>query len=164
MKAPNRFANTFRRWGYLQANLDPLKRLTPFAHPELDELRDAEADRWRSIYCGSIGARFMHMPHPDRCRFIAERMEAAPPVPDRGRILRRLAEVELFEKFLHARYVGTKRYSLEGAAALVTLLDVVLSTGAELGAELALIGMSHRGRLSVIPRPASHNISSWRWR
>jgi 2-oxoglutarate dehydrogenase E1 component len=94
----------------------------------------------------------MHMPDRDRCLFIASRMEAAPPSEDRRRILRRLAEVELFEKFLHARYVGTKRYSLEGAASLVTLLDAVLSAGAEQGAQSVLIGMSHRGRLSVMTR------------
>ena len=70
-------ADTFRRWGYLQAELDPLGRLAPFAHAELDVLRDPESDRWRAIYCGSIGARFMHIPYPDRCRFIAERMEEA---------------------------------------------------------------------------------------
>ncbi len=149
---PDHLADAFRRWGYLQADLDSLGRLAPIVHPELEGLRDAEADRWRSIYCGSIGARFMHIPHPDRCRFVAERMEAEARAPDRGRILRRLAEVELFEKFLHTRYVGTKRYSLEGAAALVTLLDEVLQTGAGQGAELALIGMSHRGRLSVMTR------------
>lgn len=145
-------ADAFRRWGYLQADLDPLGRLAPFAHPDLDTLRDAEAEPLRSFYCGSIGAQFMHMPYADRCRFIAERMEVEPPAPDRHRILRRLAEVELFERFIHARYVGAKRYSLEGSASLVTLLDIVLESGAEQGAELALIGMSHRGRLSVMTR------------
>jgi 2-oxoglutarate dehydrogenase E1 component len=145
-------AEAFRRWGYLQADLDPLQRLVPSAHPELDDRRDAEADRWRAIYCGSIGARFMHMPYADRCAFIAERMEAEPPEPDRSLILRRLAEVELFERFLHGKYVGTKRYSLEGSASLVTVLDALLQGGAELGGEIALIGMSHRGRLSIMTR------------
>jgi len=148
----DRIADTFRRWGYLQAQLDPLGRLTPFAHSELEALRDPDAARWRAIYCGAIGARFMHIPYPDRCRFIAERMEAEPAAPDRSRLLGRLAEVELFEKFLHARYVGTKRYSLEGAAALVTVFDAVLDAGAEDGATLSLIGMSHRGRLSIMTR------------
>ena len=148
----DRHADSFRRWGYLQADLDPLGRLVPFAHPELDVPRDAEVDRWRSIYCGSIGAQFMHSPYSDRCRFIAERMERGAPAPDRRRILRRLAEVELFERFLHTRYVGTKRYSLEGAASVVTALDALLEAGAGHGAQLALIGMSHRGRLSVMTR------------
>ena len=148
----DRHADAFRRWGYLQAALDPLGRLVPMAHPELDERGGAEAARWRSVYCGSIGAQFMHIPHPDRCRFIAEQMEGAPPATDGKRVLRRIAEVELFEKFLHARYVGTKRYSLEGAAALVTVFDSMLEAGAEAGVELVLIGMSHRGRLSIMTR------------
>jgi len=148
----DRLAEAFRRWGYLHAELDPLGRLIPFPHPDLEESRDADANRWRSVYCGSIGAQFMHMPYPDRCRFIAERMEAEPQAPDRRRILRRIAEIELFERFLHGRYVGTKRYSLEGGATLVTALDAILDGGAEMGAELALIGMSHRGRLSIMTR------------
>src|SRR5437899_3940899 len=148
-------ADPFRRWGYLAADLDPLGRLAPLHHPDLDAaLRDAEhseeAAGWRRIYCGSIGAEFMHLPHPDRGRFIAAAMEDSPPAPDRRRILERLAATELFERFLHTRYVGTKRYSLEGAAALIPLLDSVLETAAAAGTEIALIGMSHRGRLSVL--------------
>jgi 2-oxoglutarate dehydrogenase E1 component len=148
-------ADIFRRWGYLAADLDPLGRLATFHHPELDEAlrlaeRSGEAARLRSIYCGPIGADFMRLPYPDRCRFIAARMEAPPPAADRKRLLRRLAESELFERFLHARYVGTKRYSLEGAASLIPLLDAVLDAAAEGGAVIALIGMSHRGRLNVM--------------
>ena len=147
-------ADLFRRWGYLAADLDPLDRLAPFHHPELDEAlrvaeRSAEAARLRSIYCGPIGADFMRLPHPDRCRFIADRMEAPPPAADRRRLLRRLAEADLFERFLHARYVGTKRYSLEGAASLIPLLEAVLDAAAEGGAVIALIGMSHRGSAVV---------------
>src|SRR2546422_1930685 len=148
-------AEVFRRWGYLAADLDPLGRLAPVHHPDLDAaLRDAErseeAASWRRIYCGPIGAEFMHLPHPDRSRFIAEALEKAPPDPDRRRILERLAATELFERFLHTRYVGTKRYSLEGAAALIPLLDEVLDAAAGRGAEIILIGMSHRGRLNVM--------------
>src|SRR5439155_21523541 len=126
-----------------------------FHHPELDEAlrlaeRPGEAKHLRSIYCGPIGADFMRLPYPDRCRFIAERMEGPPPAADRKRLLRRLAEADLFERFLHARYVGTKRYSLEGAASLLPLLDAVLDAAAEAGAVIALIGMSHRGRLNVM--------------
>ncbi len=144
-------ADSFRRWGYLQADLDALGRLPPLPHPELDR-GDRDADRWRAIYCGSIGAQFMHIPHSDRCAFVADRLEAEAVTPDRARILRRLAEVEVFERFMHARYVGTKRYSLEGAASLVTVLDGILEAGADRGARLAMIGMSHRGRLSVMTR------------
>jgi len=153
--ADPRVADILRRWGYLAADLDPLGRLPPFHHPELDEAlrlaeRSGEAKHLRSIYCGPIGADFMRLPYPDRCRFIAERMEAPPAAADRKRLLRRLAEADLFERFLHARYVGTKRYSLEGAASLLPLLDAVLDAAAEAGAVIALIGMSHRGRLNVM--------------
>ena len=143
-------ANAFRRWGYLQAELDDLGRLEPLPYPEIDAVDPAAAQRWRSIYCGSIGVEFMHMPDPERCGWIAEQMEAEPPQPNRRHILTRIAETELFEHFLHARYVGTKRYSLEGAAALIPLLDAVLGSAAERGVEVALIGMSHRGRLDVV--------------
>ncbi|MFQ5600422.1 MAG: 2-oxoglutarate dehydrogenase E1 component [Candidatus Krumholzibacteriia bacterium] len=186
-------ADAFRRWGYLQANLDPLDRLRPQPHLELDAVPEAEAARWRAIYCSSIGVEFMHIPDPERRCWIAARMEAeaapartrppadtrarsssagpapagrpadaqtGPAPPDPDRMLRRLATAELFERFVHARYVGTKRYSLEGAAALIPLLDVVLDTAACLGTEVALIGMSHRGRLTVMLHvvgvPAAH--------
>ena len=59
-------ADPFRRWGYLQAELDPLGRLPPFVHPELDGLEGAETARLRSVYCGPIGAQFMHIPYEDR--------------------------------------------------------------------------------------------------
>ncbi len=144
-------ADSFRRWGYLQADLDPLGRLKPMPHPELDSLAGPQADRWRALYCGPIGAEFMHMRHADRGAWLAARMEEpVVAVPEPARLLERLARAELFERFLHARYVGTKRYSLEGAAALVTLLDAVLEGLAARGVQVALIGMSHRGRLTVM--------------
>jgi 2-oxoglutarate dehydrogenase E1 component len=143
-------AEAFRRWGYLQADLDPLGRLAPFPHPDLDDAPPEAAARWRPLYCGAIGAEFMHLPYPERCHFVAARMEAPIPASDPERILRRLAEAELFERFLHARYVGTKRYSLEGAAALLPLLDGLLEGAAEAGVEIVLLAMSHRGRLNVM--------------
>jgi len=143
-------ADAFRRWGYLQADLDPLGRLPPFPHPDLDGAPAEEAARWRPLYCGTIGAEFMHLPYPVRSRFVAARMESPRPANDRERILRRLAEAELFERFLHARYVGTKRYSLEGGAALLPLLDALLEGAAEAGVEVVLLAMSHRGRLNVM--------------
>jgi len=142
-------ADRFRRWGYLQADLDPLGRLPAFPHPDL-EVDGVEATRWRSIYCGTLAAEFMHMPHPDRCRFVSDRMESQPEPPDQRRILRLLAAAEEFERFMHTRYLGTKRYSLEGAASLLPLLDAMLEGAAARGAEVALLGMSHRGRLTVM--------------
>ena len=145
-------ADSFRRWGYLAADLDGLGRLQPFVHPDLEGHDGAAAESWRRLYCGSIGAEFMHIPDAARCAWIAARMEAEVPATDRGRLVRRLAESELFERFLQQRYVGSKRYSLEGAAALVPLLDGILNAAAQHGVEIVLLGMSHRGRLTVMTR------------
>jgi len=142
----------FRRWGYLQANLDPLGFLKPLAHPELDEHGDA-AGTVRGWYCGSIGAEFGHIADPERRAWIAERMERAPeplPAAQRRRVLERLIRSELFEQVLQTRYLGTKRYSLEGNCSLIPLLDEVLEAGAAHGAIQAVLSMSHRGRLNVI--------------
>ena len=144
----------FRRWGWLAADLDPLGRLPPVLHPDLEAALGAvpgpAAARLRAIYSGPIGADFMRLPDPDRCRFLIEAMESEPAEPDRRRILRGLVEAERFEQFLHARYVGTKRYSLEGSASLITLLDATLEAAVADGVEAALLAMSHRGRLNVI--------------
>jgi 2-oxoglutarate dehydrogenase E1 component len=140
---------TFRRWGYLGADLDPLGRLKPAPHPELD-LDGDEADSARRHYCGPIGAEFMHIPDAARRRWIAERMEAAPERTDQRRILERLTEAELFEQVLQSRYLGTKRFSLEGNSSLIPLLDAALATAAEHGAEQIVLAMSHRGRLNVM--------------
>ncbi|HYM09804.1 MAG TPA: thiamine pyrophosphate-dependent enzyme, partial [Bryobacterales bacterium] len=139
----------FLRWGYLQANLDPLGRLQPQPHSEL-ELAGEAAERGRAVYCGSIGVEFQHIPYPDRCRWVRERMESAPAEPDRRRILERLIRADMFERVLQTRYLGTKRYSLEGATALIPLLDEILNSAAERGAEQIVLGMSHRGRLNVM--------------
>ena len=134
----------------MQADLDRLGRLHPFVHPDLEGLQGDDAEHWRRIYCGPIGAEFMHFPNPDRSGWVAARMEAPAEPLDRQRILTRLAESELFERFLHSRYVGSKRYSLEGAAALIPLLDGILEAAAQRGVEVAMIAMSHRGRLTVM--------------
>lgn len=128
-------ANAFRRWGYLQADLDPLGRLEALPHADLDDASGDEADRWRRIYCGSVGVEFMHMCFRDRCEWVARRMEETDAVPDRWRIVKRLAEAELLERFVHKLYVGTKRYSLEGCAAVIPLLDSILDSAAPGGLE-----------------------------
>lgn len=140
----------FRRWGYLQARLDPLGRLEPWPHPELD-VQGPEAEEARRVYCGPIGVEFMHLPYPERCGFIRERMEApggAP--PDRGRILELLIRAETFEQVLQRRYLGTKRYSAEGATALLVALDEIFRRACDAGSEKAVLGMTHRGRLNVM--------------
>ena len=154
-----RVLDAFRRWGYLQANLDPLGHFAPLPHPELDLAGDV-ADAARRIYSGSIGVEFMHIPDPDRREWIQERMESADEEPvDRDRVLDQLVRADIFEQTIHSRYIGTKRYSLEGNTALIPLLDEILNSASENGAEQAVLAMSHRGRLNVIinivSRPAA---------
>src|SRR5580700_3242802 len=149
VETQDRIWDSFRRWGYLQANLDPLGDLEPVAMPEL-EVSGPEAEAARRHYCGSIGAEFMHIPDRERRLWIEQRMEAEGPEPDRGRILELLIKAEVFEQVLQTRYLGTKRYSLEGEAALLPLLDAILNAAAEQGAEKAMLAMSHRGRLNVM--------------
>src|SRR6185312_9987991 len=129
---------------------DPLGRLEPQPHPELDATGDAAADarRW---YCGSIGAEFMHIPDPARRQWIQAQLERpAAQALDADSILERLIAAEMFEEVLHARYPGTKRFSLEGSTALIPLLDEILENASDHGALEVLLGMSHRGRLNVM--------------
>lgn len=144
----DRIWDSFRRWGFLQANLDPLGDLEPVAMRELD-VSGPDADAARLCYSGSIGAEFMHIPDYQRRDWIQNRMESAAPAPDRARILDLLIRGEIFEQVLQTRYLGTKRYSLEGEIALLPLLDAILCAAAEQGAEKAMLAMSHRGRLNV---------------
>ncbi len=142
--------DAFRRWGYLQANLDPLGHFAPLPQPELD-LSGETADFARRIYSGSIGVEFMHIPDPERRQWIQERMEAERQEPvDRSRILDQLVRADIFEQTIHSRYIGTKRYSLEGNTSLIPLLDETLNSATGYGAEQAVLAMSHRGRLNVI--------------
>src|ERR1700688_3606804 len=135
----------YRRWGYLAANLDPLGFLTPIVHPELIAVGEA-AVAARKFYCGTIGAEFVHIDDTERRRWIAKRLECDAPQPDRGFILERLIRAELFEQVLQARYLGSKRFSLEGVTAVIPLLDRVLSAASAAGAEQIWLGISHRGR------------------
>jgi 2-oxoglutarate dehydrogenase E1 component len=149
--AQERVWDAFRRWGYLQANLDPLGDMAPVAMPEL-EVSGPEAEAARQFYCGTIGAEFMHIPERLKRQWIQEHMEADVETPeaDRERILDWLVRAEIFEQVLQTRYLGTKRYSLEGEAALLPLLDAILNGASEQGAVQAVLAMSHRGRLNVM--------------
>jgi 2-oxoglutarate dehydrogenase E1 component len=142
--------DAFRRWGYLQANLDPLGQYLPAESlPELD-LDGEDADEARSYYCGTIAAEFMHIPSRERRSWIAAKLETEAPVVDEKRILDLLIKADTFEQVIQSRYLGTKRFSLEGVTALIPFLDEMLNRASELGATKAVIGMSHRGRLSVM--------------
>jgi 2-oxoglutarate dehydrogenase E1 component len=149
-----RVFDAFRRWGYLEATLDPLGLFEPLKHPDLNGLAGETADEARRIYCGTVGAEFMHLPEPERRRWIAERIEAAASQVDQQKILERLIRADLFEQVLQARYLGTKRFSLEGVTALIPLLDSILDTAGEHGAESSIMAMSHRGRLNVMVHAA----------
>jgi 2-oxoglutarate dehydrogenase E1 component len=142
--------DAFRRWGYLQAQLDPLGQY--LAAQPLDALKQTGefADQARAIYCGSVGAEFMHIADPERRRWIQEHMEAPVPAPDSQHALDLLIEADIFEQVIQKRYLGTKRFSLEGVTALIPLLDTALNSAAELGAEKVVMAMSHRGRLNVM--------------
>src|SRR6185295_17170976 len=145
--------DAFRRYGYLAADLDPMGRLLPETEP-LAELSDAapgsetspETEQARRWYCGSIGLEFMHIIDPARRRFLAERMEREPQAPDRSRLLGLLVRGETFEQVIQQRYLGSKRFSIEGVTSLLPLLDGLLETAAELSAEQVVLAMPHRGR------------------
>ena len=149
-----RVFEAFRRWGYLQADLDPLGLLKPLKYAELDDLTGDDADEARQIYCRTIGAEFMHLPEPERRAWIAERIEGEAQAVDQHKILERLVRADLFEQVLQARYLGTKRFSLEGVTALIPLLDSILDTAGENGAVDSIMAMSHRGRLNVMVHAA----------
>ena len=149
-----RIFDAFRRWGYCEANLDPLGIFPPLKHPELEGLSGEVADEARRLYCGTIGADFMHVLEPERRRWIIERLEAPAPKVDPHKILERLIRADLFEQVLQARYLGSKRFSLEGVTALIPLLDAILDAAGEHGAESSIMAMSHRGRLNVMVHAA----------
>src|SRR6201988_3697092 len=149
-----RIFDAFRRWGYNEANLDPLGFFGPFSQPDLEGLTGETAPEARRIYCGTIGAEFMHLPQPERRRWIAERIEGSAPQVDQQKRLERLIRAYLFEQVLQSRYLGTKRFSLEGVTALIPLLDSILDTVGERGAVESVMAMRHRSRLNVMVHAA----------
>ena len=148
-----RVFDAFRRWGYYEATLDPLGVFQPLKHPDLELTGEAAAEA-RRIYCGNIGVEFMHLPEPERRRWIAERIEGPELGVSQEKILERLIRADLFEQVLQARYLGTKRFSLEGVTSLIPLLDSMLDTAGEYGALDCVMAMSHRGRLNVMVHAA----------
>ena len=148
-----RVFDAFRRWGYLEADLDPLGFLQPEPHPELQV--DGEFVREaRRIYAGTVGVEFAHIADLERRRWIQERVEGSQPEVDQEHVLDQLIRAELFEQVLQKRYLGSKRYSLEGIAALIPLVDEIIEAASERGAVELVMGMSHRGRLNVIVQVA----------
>ncbi len=172
-----RLIHSYRSRGHLMADTDPLA-YRQRRHPDLDvqnhgltlwdldrtfptggfagtgkaRLRDI-LGLLRDSYCRTIGAEYMHLHDPAQRRWMQERLESGyqkPPPDQQIQILHRLNAAEAFETFLQTKYVGQKRFSLEGAESLIPLLDAVLAVAAGDGMDEVGIGMAHRGRLNVL--------------
>jgi 2-oxoglutarate dehydrogenase E1 component len=112
-------------------------------------------DRLRATYCGSIGVEYMHIQHPEQKQWLQDRMEASMNLwklddAVRHRILNRLVQAEEFEHFLQTRFVGQKRFGLEGLESTMVVLDETLERAANENVHEVVIGMAHRGRLNVL--------------
>ncbi len=107
----------------------------------------------RDSYCRTLGIEYMHIQDPEQRRWFQEKVEVKYQKPghdEQLRVLRKLNEAEAFETFLQTKFVGQKRFSLEGGESLIPLLDEILQGAATAGLEGAAIGMAHRGRLNVL--------------
>ncbi|AEP08988.1 2-oxoglutarate dehydrogenase E1 component [Micavibrio aeruginosavorus] len=170
----------YRARGHLLSNLDPLELKEKTYHPELDPAHygfsDSDYDRpifidgvlgfetatlreivtaLRQTYCGAVGVEFMHLSDPAEKSWIQQRIEAPRNQTDftvegKRAILQRLTAAESFEKFLHVKYVGTKRFGLDGGESTVPAIEQVLKRGSQLGVKEVVFGMAHRGRLNVL--------------
>ena len=151
-----RVFSAYRQWGYLEGDLDPLGFLQPRPTPEL-QIESEYTREARAIYSSTIGIEINHIYAPERRHWIYDRMESGDfevTAEDQARILDLLIRADIFEQVMQQRYLGSKRFSLEGVTALIPLVDEVLDTGSRLGAIELVMGMSHRGRLNVIAHVA----------
>ncbi|WP_226689320.1 2-oxoglutarate dehydrogenase E1 component [Ruegeria arenilitoris] len=170
----------YRIRGHLAANLDPLGMRTASTHPELDPktygFTEADMDRpifidnvlglqmasMRQIveivkrtYCGTFALQYMHISDPEQAAWLKERIEGygkeiAFTKEGRKAILNKMVEAEGFEKFLHVKYMGTKRFGLDGGEALIPAMEQIIKRGGALGVRDIVIGMPHRGRLNIL--------------
>jgi 2-oxoglutarate dehydrogenase E1 component len=117
----------------------------------------------RDAYCRTIGVEYMHIQDTEEQRWIQSHFEGVEfqlSKDDKRRILERLNAAEAFEKFLATKYVGTKRFGLEGAESVIPILDEVLSQAADTGLQSSVIGMAHRGRLNVLTNVMGKSLES----
>jgi 2-oxoglutarate dehydrogenase E1 component len=170
----------YRIRGHLHANLDPLGLEPPIRNAELEPgfygFTDADLDRpifidrvlgletasvreilaiLRRTYCGNLGVQYMHIAEPEEKAWLQDRMEGRDKeiqfTPEgKVAILKKLIEAETFERFLHKRFPGTKRFGLDGGEAMVPALEQVIKRGGQLGVDEIVLGMAHRGRLNVL--------------
>ena len=166
--------------GHLAADLDPLGLGEEVAHPELDPatygFTEADMDRpifidmvlglqtasmreivtiLKRTYCGTFALQYMHISNPEEAGWLKERIEGFGKEiqftrEGRKAILNKLVEAEGFEKFLHVKYTGTKRFGLDGGEALIPAMEQIIKRGGQLGVNDIVIGMPHRGRLSIL--------------
>jgi 2-oxoglutarate dehydrogenase E1 component len=146
--------DVFRRWGFLQAQLDPLGQFLapePFPNPIGEDAASVQAaEEARGYYCGSIGAEFMHIASAEKRAWIQQRLECEYKAAHPERMLTGLIRADIFEQVIQQRYLGTKRFSLEGLTGLIPFLDVLFDAAAENGVTHSLFAMAHRGRLNVM--------------
>ena len=170
----------YRIRGHLISNLDPLSIQKKEEHPELKPesygftkndynrkifldgvlgLQYADLKQILTIvkktYCSNIGYEFMHMGDPEEKAWIRDRIEGPEKnitFTDNGKkaILNKIIQAEVFEKYLHVKFVGTKRFGLDGGESLIPALEQIIKRGGNLGAKEIKIGMPHRGRLNVL--------------
>ncbi|TCZ67333.1 2-oxoglutarate dehydrogenase E1 component [Flaviaesturariibacter aridisoli] len=111
-------------------------------------------ERLETIYCGHVGVEYQYIVDRHRLEWLQQQVEtvfASPlPLEKQRRVLEKLNQGVIFEKFLHTKYVGQKRFSLEGGETTIAALDAMINTGAEVGVQEVVIGMAHRGRLNVL--------------
>ncbi|HEY1993729.1 MAG TPA: 2-oxoglutarate dehydrogenase E1 component [Edaphobacter sp.] len=141
----------FRRWGYLQANLDPLGQYLPPEPFPITSVPEGEfAAEARRFYCGNFAIEFMHIPSLEQRQWLQEQIEQPTLKPDQHHILTQLIRADVFEQVIQQRYLGTKRFSLEGLTVLIPFLDQVFATASAAGVARSLLAMAHRGRLNVM--------------
>jgi 2-oxoglutarate dehydrogenase E1 component len=145
---------TLQHFGLSEADLDKEFTAGKFLNLGTCTLRKI-LDRLHQIYCSSIGVEYTHIKDPEMRGWLVDKMENSGNTevfsPEQKKhILKRLAESESFERFLHTRYVAQKRFSIEGAEALVPALDRLFEVAGETGASEIVMGMAHRGRLNVL--------------
>ena len=141
----------FRRWGYLQATLDPLGQyLPPEPFPIATTPEGDIAAEARRYYCGNFAVEFMHIPNLEQRQWIQDQIERSAPKPDQAHVLTELIRADLFEQVIQQRYLGTKRFSLEGLTVLIPFLDQVFATASAAGVTRSIVAMAHRGRLNVM--------------
>ncbi len=141
----------FRRWGYLQASLDPLGQYLPPEPFPIATVPEGEfAAEARRYYCGTFAVEFMHIPSLEQRQWLQDQIEQPTSKPDQKHVLTQLIRADLFEQVIQQRYLGTKRFSLEGLTVLIPFLDQVFATASAAGVARSLIAMAHRGRLNVM--------------